>query len=67
MADIKFGDIEYLTLLRLQDQLACRSFNKLDLLCLDKLKTEIHIKIEAIHLEHKERVNKKNKDNGQAE
>ena len=50
---IKFGDIEYFSLLDLQDKLRARSYDKLDLIVLDKLRTEIEIKIQQIEYEHK--------------
>lgn len=51
--NIKYGDLEYFTLLDLRDKLKYFEYNKLDLLNLDKLKAEVERKIEAIHLEHK--------------
>lgn len=50
---IKFGDIEYFTLLDLRDKLKYYQYNKLDLVNLDKLRLEVDMKIDAIHLEHK--------------
>jgi hypothetical protein len=55
--DIKYGDIEYFTLLDLRDKLKYFQYDKLDLVNLDKLRIEVAIKIEAIHL--------KSKDNGE--
>ena len=49
---IKVGDIEYFTLLELQDKLRYFGYNKLDLEYLDKLRAELEIKIESINLEH---------------
>lgn len=48
--EIKFGDIEYFTLLELQSRLKFLGYNKLDLLCLDKLRYEVEVKIKAINL-----------------
>lgn len=50
---MKYGDIEYFTLLDLQDKLKYMQYDKLGLSNLDKLRTEIHIKVEGIHLEAK--------------
>lgn len=55
--NIKYGDIEYFTLLDLRDKLKYFQYDKLDLINLDRLKSEVEIKIEAIHLEHKNRLN----------
>lgn len=52
---IKFGDIEYFTLLEFQRKLMYVGYDKLDLACLDKLRNEIAIKIERINLDDKER------------
>jgi len=49
---IKYGDIEYFTLLDLQDNLQSRRYDKLDLSMLDKLRNEIDLKIRRIELEH---------------
>ena len=54
---IKFGDIEYFTLLDLRDKLKYQQYHKLDLVNLDRLRSEVEIKIEAIHLEHNNKVN----------
>jgi hypothetical protein len=56
---IKFGDIEYFTLLELQSKLIYRGYDKLDLLTLDKLRNEVEMKIRAIHLKHEEEKAKK--------
>jgi hypothetical protein len=50
---IKYGDIEYFTLLDLRDKLKYFQYDKLDLFNLDRLRSEVEIKIEAIHLENK--------------
>lgn len=47
--DIKFGDIKYFTLLRLQDQLKSRDFERLGLSSYEKLRFEVDMKIEQIH------------------
>lgn len=47
--DIKYGSIEYFTLLGLRDELNYTSLNKLGLQNLDKLKFEIDVKIAAIN------------------
>lgn len=52
---IKFGSIEYFELLSFSDKLKNRHLDKLDLLCLDRLRTEVAIKIEAINQVEKER------------
>ena len=51
---IKYGDIEYFTLLDLRDKLKYDHYDRLDLTKLDVLRSEVEIKIEAIHLAHKE-------------
>lgn len=56
---IKFGDIEYFTLLDLRDKLKNYYYGRLDLTNLDKLKLEVEMKIEAIHLKHKEEKNER--------
>jgi len=50
---IKFGDINYFTLINLQDKLKYVAYDKLDLNYLDKLRMEVDIKVEQIHLEDK--------------
>ena len=50
---IKYGDIEYFTLLDLRDKLKYIQYDKLDLQNLVRLRSEVEIKIEAIHLESK--------------
>ncbi len=50
---IKFGDIEYFTLLELRDKLMYRGYDRLDLLTLDRLRNEVDIKILQIHEEDK--------------
>lgn len=52
---IKFGSIEYFELLSFYDKLKSRHLDKLDLLSLDRLRTEVAIKIEAINEAEKER------------
>lgn len=52
---IKFGDIAYFTLLGLEQKLKYRSYDKLDLICLDKLRNEVDTMIKAIHLEEDNR------------
>lgn len=55
---IKFGDIEYFQLLSLQDYLKARHLDRLDLLCIDKLRYEVGIKIAAINeIENQRRQN----------
>ena len=50
MANIKFGDTEYFTLLNLNDKLKFRDYERLGLENLDKLRADVEMKIEAIHL-----------------
>jgi predicted nucleotidyltransferase len=52
--DIKYGDIEYFTLVDLSDKLKNIHYNKLDLVNLDKLKLEIDMKIQKIHNDRNE-------------
>ena len=52
---IKFGSIEYFELLTFRDKLKSFRLNKLDLNYLDKLRMEVDLKIEEIHLEAKEK------------
>lgn len=52
---IKSGSIEYFELLTFRDSLKSWRLNKLDLNYLDKLKMEVDLKIEEIHLEAKEK------------
>lgn len=52
--NIKYGDIEYFTLVDLQDKLKRFDYDKLDLQYLNNLRNEINLKIEAIHLIHKQ-------------
>ncbi len=59
---IKYGDIEYFTLLDLQDNLRSRRYDKLDLSMLDKLRNEIDIKIKRIELKAKEEHEKSKKE-----
>lgn len=55
---IKFGDIEYFELLRLQDELKFLRYDRLGLSNLDKLRYEISVKIAAIHeIENERRQN----------
>ena len=51
---IRFGDIEYFTLLELRDRLKARQWDKLDLLNIDRLRNEVEIKIQQIHLQEEE-------------
>lgn len=60
MREIKFGDIEYFTLLDLQQKLKRWDYDRLDLLSLDKLRLEVEIKIKQINLEEDKRREKKN-------
>ncbi len=61
--EIKFGDIEYFTLLELERKLKARDLDRLGLVCVDKLRMEVYIKIQQINLEHNERIKiKKEKD-----
>jgi hypothetical protein len=53
--NIKYGDIEYFTLLHFRDSISSKRYDKLDLVNLDKLRHEVHLKIEAIHEELKTR------------
>lgn len=59
--EIKYGDIKYFQLLRLQDQLKSRSFQSLDLVNYDKLRNEVDMKVDSINYEHdfKTKENKK--------
>ena len=50
---IKSGSIEYFELLTFRDKLKSLRLNKLDLNYLDKLRMEVDLKIEEIHLETK--------------
>lgn len=52
---IKFGSIDYFELVAFRDRLKSWSLNKLDLNYLDKLRMEVDLKIEEIHLEAKEK------------
>ena len=52
---IKSGSIEYFELLTFRDKLNSFRLNKLDLNYLDKLRMEVDLKIEEIHLEAKEK------------
>lgn len=52
---IKSGSIEYFELLTFRDKLKSFRLNKLDLNYLDKLRMEVDLKIEEIHLEAKEK------------
>ena len=49
---IKFGDIAYFTLLDLEQKLKAFKYDKLDLICLDKLRNEVDTKIKQINFEH---------------
>ena len=53
--EIKYGDIKYFTLLRLQETLNINDFRRLDLLTYDKLRMEVELKIESLKLEHKQK------------
>jgi len=53
--EIKFGDIEYFTLLDLESKLKRWDYNKLGLTTLDKLRHEVDVKIKAIHLQDQQR------------
>lgn len=48
---IKFGSIEYFTLLDLQSKLKYRAYDKLDLEQLNRLRYEVEVKIKSIELE----------------
>lgn len=50
---IRYGDIEYFTLLELNDKLKYRSYDRLDLLYLDRLRNEVESKINEINSEYK--------------
>jgi hypothetical protein len=54
MAEIKFGDSKYFTLLDLQQKLNYRQYDRLDLLSLDKLRNEVSMKIQEIQLAAKQ-------------
>jgi hypothetical protein len=51
---IKYGSVEYFELLDLRDRLKAWKYDKLGLQNLDRLRNEVSIKIEAIHLASKE-------------
>lgn len=53
---IKFGSIEYFELLSFSDKLKNKRLDKLDLLSLDRLRTEVSYKIEAINQLENERL-----------
>jgi predicted nucleotidyltransferase len=55
---IKYGSIEYFTLLDLEDKLKSWKYNKLDLLTLDTLRAEVEMKIKAINYENTTRITK---------
>lgn len=58
MSKIKYGSVEYFTLLDLNERLQAWKYDKLDLLNLDKLRSEVEMKIAkitAIHQEAKEK------------
>lgn len=55
---IKFGDVEYFELLELRDRLKYFRYDRLDLISLDRLRSELEIKIEAIHAADKLERNK---------
>lgn len=59
---IKFGDIKYFTLLRLQNQLQSVEFSRLPLNTYDKLKLEVDMLVEQINHEAKERDKQKKND-----
>lgn len=66
---IQYGSIEYFELLSFNDKLKGYRLDKLDLLCLDSLRNEVALKIEAINeIEKKRRSNAddkiKTKNNG---
>ena len=48
---IEYGSTEYYTLLNLKYQIENRGYNKLDLVALDSLRSEIDLKIKAIYEE----------------
>jgi phenylalanyl-tRNA synthetase beta subunit len=52
---IHFGDIEYFTLLELQQRLKAYDYDKLDLENLDRLRAEVDRKVAAINLQEKQR------------
>lgn len=64
--DIKFGSIEYFELLHLRDKLRSRHLDKLDLLSLDRLRTEVAFKIDAINKKQNDylQATKRTKDEG---
>ncbi len=49
---IKYGSIQYFELLDLQSRLKSRALDKLGLESLDRLRNEVHIKIEQINYEY---------------
>lgn len=53
---IKYGSIEYFSLLELKKNLGGQSLNKLDLQYLDKLRLEVDQKIKVSDLEYNERI-----------
>lgn len=57
--NIKYGSIEYFTLLDLQDKLKYWDYKRLGLLTLDTLITEVDMKRKAIELAHTEEISKK--------
>jgi hypothetical protein len=48
--NIKYGSVEHMTLLGFRDILFANKYNKLDLISLDRLKTEVVLKLQAIEL-----------------
>jgi len=52
---IKFGSIEYFELESFQDKLKNRCLDKLDLISLDRLRTEVAMKLAAINEEENNR------------
>lgn len=58
--EIKYGSIEYFALLNLQDRLKLWSYDKLNLVYLDKLRAEIDMKMKAINFEYTEQIKKSN-------
>jgi len=61
---IKFGSIEYFELLSFQDKLKNRNLDKLDLLTLERLRSEVAMKIEVINYDENNR-RMKNSNNEQ--
>lgn len=53
-----YGDINYFTLLELNDKLKNRVYDRLDLIYLDRLRNEVESQINSINLEYKNNLKK---------